>query len=910
MTSTQNGDGRSTPTRLRLYSALLYCYPASYRTTYGDEMRDVFAQRLAADPPRWGLPGYALASTADVLPNAARVHIDLLRADLGYVTRAFRRSPWTLAGVIGVLAIGVGAASAVFNVLYGVAFRPLPYSAADRLAMVWMRPRDVPTAAPRRGVAPQRKSPSLEHGLLVGNAVLGLRRDSHGLFRDLAAIESWQGNLAAQFDLPFADHVERLHGAYVTPNFFALLDVHPYLGNLFADQGNDDDAASIVVSYRAWREYFGADPSIVGRPLTLTVGRSPRATRSYRVAGVLPPDFRFTYPEETQAWLALPWTVMAAANPRSLASEPVYQLVGRLVDGVTIEQADVRLRALDPMGAPSAAAPPTAPVPRQPSFVTLSASPIRDWVLADARPELYLLSAVVCLLLVITSVTAASIIVLRGIARRDELAVRTALGADRGRLARQLVTEGFALCLGAAGIGIVAAAVLLPMLRRILPGGLPRGDEVSPAVGVLLVTGGVAIAMTMIAALVPLRSLTRFDIRALLSAKEHASDGGRWLGWRQRILAVQSAIATALLLAAGLLLVSFWRLGHVPLGFSSDHVVTLETRLLDPKYRDPTRIAAFLTAAVNGVRAVPGIRDVGVTSAVPFRGTDFTSRVGRADGGRELPAALRMVDSAYFDVMNVSLVRGRWFNSADNANGPNVAIISESLARNLFGANDPIGQAIDSEVPKRIVGIVRDVRYAGFDEAARPAVYISVAQHPENLICIVARTALPLDAVAPALRRAIHAADPAVPAMNVTTVDRILDESIADRRFYTFAAIAFSSIALVITLAGLSAIVARTVIDRRRELAIRVAMGAEVAHLRSVVARDGVAPVIVGTACGLALTALVVRQLAGLLFDTRPLDPGVWIAVPVSIVLIGVVAAALAGRGLLRMAPMDILRGD
>jgi putative ABC transport system permease protein len=874
---------------MRFYSLLLHCYPSSYRAEYGDEMRTVFAQGLAAHPPTLGWLGCAAAAVADVLPNAAAIHMDVLRTDLHHARRRLARTPWLTLGAVLILALGVGANAAVFDILRAILLRPLPYRDANRVVMVWRAPRarraSQPASNPPGGSV---RPPADPRELLTSGMVADVRGASRQGFSDLAALKTWQGSLEAAFDLPLNDQTERLRGAYVTPNFFHLLGARAASGRLFDESDENDAATPVVISDALWQRDFGGDPRIVGKPITMVAGR-PRARTAFIVVGVLPPAFRFTYPQETEAWAMLPWSSIASANARVVD----YRLVARLAPGVSVAGASARLRATRE----------TAP-----SFWV---EPIHDWVVGEARGELFLLGGVAVLLLLVTCTTVASIIAVRATARRTELALRAAIGADRSRLLRQLVTEGVALSAGGAALGVAFAILCAPVIRSLIPDTMPRGDEVSLDPRVLLVVTVASTLVTLAGTFAPLRRATKTDFATTMHGTRSPlrTRGARW-NWQQSVIGAQSAITTALLISAALLMASFWRLGHMPLGFDGDRVLAVEMRLLDPKYRDSTRLAAFQADVLTGIRAIPGVREAGLTSAVPFRGVDFSYQFDRATTAGQLSAAGRFVDSSYFGVMRIPLVRGRLFGRYDDGSRPHVVVISESFAREMFGAADPIGQPIDSAAAKTVIGVVRDVRYAGFDREPKPAIYFPRSQFPNELVCIVARTTLPLAAAQREVSRVIHGVDPLVPAMNTTTIDRIVERSTAGRRFYTVATIAFSGLALALTIAGLAAIVSRSVVERRRELAIRSAIGAQSSALMAAVARDGMMPVAIGCLVGVFAAEFGTKLLAAFLFQTPSRDPIATILVPVGQVAIALLAAILAGRGVLRVAPMEVLRGD
>ena len=886
---------------MRFYSLLLHCYPPSYRAAYGDEMRAVFAQSIRAEPPRLGWLGYAAAAIADVVPNAAAVHADVLRSDLAHARRLLVRAPWVTAGAILVLATGVGANAAVFNILRGILLRPLPYRAADRVVMVWAA-LNVPPGSQRvvAGAGAAKPRAIDPRQILTAGMVLDIRATTTRQFTDVAALDSWQGNLEAAFDLPLSDRTERIRGAFVTPNFFQLLGVRADWGRTFGGSDEHDAASPLVISDALWRRDFGGDPRIVGRVVTLIAGRAPRAPRAFTVVGVLPPDFRFTYPQETEAWAMLPWSDMLAGPRNAL----VYRVVARLAPAVTMDQARAALAAVPP---------PIMPQRRGSAGPTIVywPDPIRDWVVGDVRAELLLLGGVAVLLLLVTCTTGASVIGMRAASRQGEIAIRAAIGADARRLFRQLLTEGAVLAFFGAAVGVALAIAAAPVVRSLIPDSMPRGDEVSPAGGALATTAVLATLVTLLATLAPLRRAIRVDLLpALQGMTPPKRIGVAAFNWRQRVIGAQSVVTTVLLIAAALLIASFWRLGHVPLGFDAEHVLTVEMRLLDRKYRDTTRLTAFQDELVARVRALPGVQAAGLTSAVPFRGVDFTSNLDRPGGAERVAAATRFVDSSYFDVMRMPLLRGRLFGTLDDRLHARVAVVSESFARQMFGGEDPIGQPIDVDTPKIVVGVVRDVRYAGFDRDPVPAVYIPRTQVPSELICVVARTSLPLAPAKRAVEKIVHDIDPLVPPMNVTTIDQIVESSTAGRRFYMVATLAFAAVALVLTIAGLAALVSRSVVERRRELAIRLAVGASSRQLIGLVAREGLTPAAIGCLSGVLIAAAGAKVLAKLLFHTSAYDPIATVGVPVAIVAIAGVAALLAGRSVLRVAPMNVLRGE
>jgi predicted permease len=376
------------------------------------------------------------------------------------------------------------------------------------------------------------------------------------------------------------------------------------------------------------------------------------------------------------------------------------------------------------------------------------------------------------------------------------------------------------------------------------------------------------------------------------------------------LVGFQGAIATALLISAGLLLASLWRLGRVPLGFDGQEVVTVEMRLLGSRYRTREARAAFQEQLMERVHAIPGIVDAGLTSAVPFRGVDFYLAPDGPNPDRRYSGNGRYVDPGYFSVLRIPLRRGRLLTADDRDGAPRVVVVSESYVAKAFPGEDPVGQVLDMEGPVTIVGVVGDVRYSRLDEAAAPALYIPRAQSPSELICLVARTTLPLSSIAPAVHRAVRDIDPSLPAMRLTTVDRIVAESFANRRFYTVATVSFAALALFLTMAGLAVVVARVVVERRREFAIRSALGAGSTRLVGDATLNGLVPVAIGVVGGMAFAWAGSVLLAQFLFEVAPRSILSYGAVAALVLLVAVVAACLPASRLLHIPLASTLRTE
>lgn len=821
-----------------------------------------------------------------------RERISSILGDIRHAGRLFRRSPRFYMASTLVLAIGIGANSAVFSILRATLLQPLPYRDPSALAMLW---RVYPNQKPATG----QSRPSRYRGILTTEQIVGWHNEMASGLGDVAAVLLAQTNFEPTFDLSLSGHTERLNGAMVTPNFFDILGVKAQHGRVFTAADESSGANIIVLSHALWERAFGGDTTLIGRPITLVAGgQRDRGPRIFVVVGVMPPEVHFTYPDETEAWAMMPWSFVEGYYPRAIA----FTAVTRFRPGVSLDVARQRAKSFQ-TGLNFANRPAE-------NRAEIMVEPMHDWVVGETRPSLRLLGAVAALLLFVTCITVANGLLARVAERRQELAVRAALGAGRGRLVRQLISEGAVLALVGAALGTVLAIVLQPALRSLLPASVPRVGAIGVDAPIMGFSALMACLATLLAAVAPALGGTRDDSSHWLSRSAgRATAASAAVRWRQGLVAAQTAIATALLVSATLLLTSLWHLGRVQLGFDGTQVLTVETRLLGPKYRDTLTLMRFQADLLARVRAIPGITEAGLTSAVPFRGTDFMRAFGTKETG-PLLANERYVDPGYFDVLRIPLVRGRLITADDRFGTPRVVVVSESYARKQFGDDDPIGKTLGLDEPHRVVGVVADVHYVAADKQPTPAVYVALAQNPSALLCVVARSRIGVAAVAPAIRRAFHDADANAPSMNLTTVDRIVDAKVANRRFYTLASTSFATVALLLTVVGLVVVVARVVTERRHELAIRSALGATMNGLARAASRNVMIAVAVGIVCGAAAAYVASVELTEFLFEVEPRWPAAYAAVCAVVFCTAAIAAWFPVRRFQRLSLSTLLGAD
>ena len=801
--------------------------------------------------------------------------------------RVIRRRPGFAACTIVLLALGIGANTAVFSVVRAVLMRPLPYPEAGRLVLVW-------------GETDTR--PGNRHGPMTGEYVAGIG-ESAVLMDSWAVVESWEGNPSAWADLIGPAGAERLRGMWVTPNFFETLRTPAAEGRTFSSVDRDMKVA--VISDALWRRRFSADPSVVGKTVTIAVGRSNRAWHPFTIVGVMPPDFRFTYPRETEIYFPRPWSEIRPTRALS------YHVLGRLAAGVTPAQAQAQLTTVARRIVTGYGIQPKnldAVLQRSGMLV----EPVEEHMRAEVRSGIWLLGAVAALVLLIACVNLGLLVLARTVDRRGELGLRAALGASRGRIITQLTTESALLSLVGGAVGIATAIAGMPVVRALMPPIVPRADQIGVDSVVLGFAVFLMIVTTLICGIVPAWIVLRRDLIAAVRGSATASTPDRAILLSRRlIVTAQVAVVVLLLVSAGLLLRSFWRLQHVDLGFAASNVVTMEMRLINPKYRQPGRVAAFHDAVLDKVRQIPGVARAGMTTAVPMRGVDFMMIIG-PKGQRAKPGHMRSVDPEYFRVLGVPLRAGRVFTAEDSKSSEPVAVVSESYGRLHFGNESPIGRTLDwDNRDVRIVGVVGDMRYADATRDPAPAFYRPRTQYPVELVCLVVEPFPGMrQSVVDGLRGAIQALDPKQPVEGITTVSDIVSASTADRRFYAATTGSFAVVALLLAIAGVFGAVARTVSERRRELAIRVALGADPRRMLRLVYGYGLWPAAVGTALGLGIALAGSRVLRSFLFEIAPTDLATYAAAALLVFAVTAAACYVPARRTLRMPPMFVLKTE
>lgn len=811
--------------------------------------------------------------------------------DLRTALRAAQRRPQLTLLTIATLVLGLGANTAIFAVARGTLLRPLPYSDPDGLVMIW---QTVTNTTQPRGIA----TPEM----------LREYRARNQSFQDIAAVELWTNNPSSRPDLAGEEGAERLRGSVATPNFFNVVGATAALGRTFVE---DDNRDVVILSDAFWRRRFAADPAVVGKTIELTYGRA-RSRERLTVIGVLPPRFRFTYPDDTEVWMLLPWAEVTKTTQQAL----LYNLVGRLKPGATVDSATADMSGV--------VASMRTDIPKGGyDRMRVWVEPIHEWSVGRVRPAVRLIAAMTGLLLVIACLNVASLLLAQTSTRRRELALQLTLGASRSRLLRQIFTEVGLMTVVSAVLAVVAAVLVQQLIRSVLPPLMPRADEVTVDLWTVAWTTAIGVATIALAGLLPGIRATGIDPHVELAAGGRtATSGIAAVRLRQTLVALQMGAAAVLLIGGALLMSSLWNLRNVNLGFDGHSVLTQELQLMGPQYRDDARQIAFGDELLARVRRIPGVLQAATTSSIPFRGVDFRRNFNIAGVSERIVANHRPIDPEYFDVMRIPLVEGRLLTPDDTTTSPLVAVVSESMAR-AMQPNRAIGtrlpfQRVDTSAGKprlvtdfiEVVGVVGDVRAVRIEDSGAPAVYVPRTQQPITTICLVIRADREAEHIASSVRAAVRDIDPSQPIGQMTTIDDVVARTIADRRFLAIATSAFAVVALLLTVAGLYGVMAIATTERVRELGIRVALGATRAAVVSMLLRQGIVPVMAGVAIGSLTSVWLMRFFTSYLFGIQTIGAPVFTVVAVMVTLGGMAACLFPARAASRVDPMQALRSE
>jgi putative ABC transport system permease protein len=812
--------------------------------------------------------------------------IDTLAQDVRFALRNLRKYPSYTAVVLLTLALGIGANTAIFSVVHAVLLRPLPYAHGDRLVEVRQR------------------------ALTIGVANAGVSVKEINDYRaQTDALDAVVEYHQMSFNMLGRGEASRVQTGVVSANFFDVLGVTPLLGRTFrADDDSKNAPAVLVLSYAYWQHVLGGDPGIVGRTFELN-------DRPHTVVGVLPPIPQFPQSDPPDDLYMPPSACPFRSNPQTIENRNARMLtaIGRLKPGATLQRAQNDLAVVTSrLGAEY----PEIYNTRNTGFQT-SALSVHDELTRQARPTLLVLLAVTGFVLLLVSANIANLALARVIGRERELALRSALGAGRGRIARQLLTESTLLAVAGGALGLLVGWLVRDLLVAFTARFTPRAEEIEIDGVVLAFTFGVSVFTGLLFGLLP--AFTR-RINASGQDAGHRTVGSRRLGARNALIVAQVAISFMLLVGAGLLVRSFIKLQQVDAGFRTDRVVTALVSLDFVKYATPVVRQTFYRSVLDKVAAEPGVEmaALGITApldqAAPFLGGFIVE--GQAPDEKTVKRVdFKFASPNYFKAIGMTLLSGRTFTDADDASAPPVVIVNLSMARHNFPDLDPIGRRISLNAGRTwmtIVGLVNDTHDYGLQEKPIDEVYRAFAQTspgPLNATLLV-RTAADPVSFGRRLPALVHEVDARQPVSQIRTLEAIRSHSLAPPRLTAMLVTLFAGVALIITAAGIAGVVSFSVNQRTTEIGVRMALGAPRSSVVRMIVRQGLAPVTLGLAGGLAGALLMTRVVARLLFAVEPTDPVTYTAVIAVLAAVAALACLVPARRAAAIDPMRALRTE
>jgi putative ABC transport system permease protein len=811
---------------------------------------------------------------------------DTLARDIRYGLRTLWRSPGYSLLVIVTLALGIGANTAIFSVVNGVLLRPLPYRDGHELVVARQQ-------ATRAG---------------ADNIPFSVKEiiDYRDQLETLDGLVEYHG---MSFTLLNSGEPDRVLTGVVSSNFFDVLGVQPLLGRMFVDTDDDLGAeAVLLLSYPYWQQRFGGDPGIVGTVFEMN-------DQPHTVIGVLPPIPQ--YPRDNDVYMptsACPFR--ARGEARMHEDRTAFRgmtAFGRLQPGATVEQFGTDLATV--AGGFQRDFP---DVYQSDSGYTAVTTPLDDELTSNARPMLLILLGTTGLVLLIACANVANLTLARMLGRERELALRSALGAGRGRILMQLLTETTLLAVAGGGLGLLLAWAGLDLLTSFAGLLTPRTSQIGLDGWVLAFTLGLSIATGLAFGIVPALSARANVATALKEGGAQTTDSGGAHWFRNLLTVAQVAVSFMLLIGAGLLLSSFYKLQQVDPGFNPENVLTAEVFPNWSKYRTPESRRQLFTGVLDRIESRPGVLSAAAASAVPLDGQPAQQQAFEIEGRRyEDPdlrpeLEVRVASPSYFETIGVALRAGRVFTNLDDEEGLGVAVISRSLAQRHWPDSDPLDRRVTLNGGQdwlTIVGVVGDVRHGGLDSDPTDVLYRPFLQVAGATRILVRARMDPLS-LATEVRQAVHAVDADQPVESFSTLAQARSDTLETRRLTMILLAIFAGLALLITVTGIAGVIATSVGQRTREFGVRLALGAAPASLLLMVMRQGLTMVLVGLVLGLAGAVALSRVLASLLFNTTPTDPSTFAVVSLVLLLAAVAACFLPARRTMRVDPMTALRAE
>ncbi len=806
-----------------------------------------------------------------------------LLQDLRYGLRMLAKNPGFTAVAVLTLALGIGANTAIFSVVNGVLLRPLPYPEPDRLARIY-----------------ERSAQFNEMSVSYPNFL-----DWERMNRSFAGMAAYRGE---SFNFADTGQPEYIPGAMVTANFFSVLDVKPLQGRTFTPDEDRRGANPVaMVSDGLWKRRFGGDTAVLGKSLLVD-------GKAYTVVGILPRDCQLLGPAEVITPL---WQWSRRMNLEGRETHPGIRVVGRLRPGVSLAQARADM---DNIAHSLAEA-----YPKTNEGQGTRVVPLKNDVVGDVRPMLLLLQAAVGFVVLIACANVANLLLARSVARKREVAVRVALGASRGRVIRQFLTESVLVSLAGGALGLLLASWGIPPVLAAVPGGLPRREAIGLDGSVLLFTLVISLLTGILFGLAPALESSRSNLQEALKEGGRSAVGGQH---RTQSIFVVSEVALALVLlaGAGLLIRTLQRLWDVNPGLNPQHALTMQVALSPTLLDDPSKIRIAWRQLLDRVRNIPGVESAAVTILVPLSGDDnempFWTSGQPPSSMAQMHAALTYITTpGYLGTMGIPLQRGRYFTEQDSESSRKVAVIDDVLAEHFFPGQDPVGKQLQLYMlgPIEIIGVVGHVKHWGLDAddsaKIRDQLYFPFFQIPDQFMAqaktglrLVLRTGANPVSVASAVSKQVMGPGRDQPVYNVNSMEQLISSSVARRRFLRMVLVIFAGLALTLAAIGIFGVISYSVSQRTHEIGIRMALGAEKRNVLKLVVGRGLALTLAGVAIGLVAALGLTHFIAGMLYGLRPTDPLTFVAVSLLLTAVALLACYIPARRATKVDPMVALR--